>query len=289
VNLGDLFNGATMHPQVAGVNYSTVSGVISAARAVSCGLVIKPLGNVMGSQGIMTVVYVPQDVQVPINLSGSISNETLKTYPMRMSVPLNKIDDYSFIWRPTTADNLSFNEFSEDGDDSIDVTLEESFLPYYNGGFMVLIEGYEPGTDFQFNWIINFEGLPANTTWAPGLTSSVSDQLMIDQTFELLKEIPIGSCGDISANGRNTGGIGVNGTELSRNFKIYSNPTISPAPQIIVRKTIGGGTHSFHSHSLTRLGIGGLISSTLSGNFEPVLDRVFTEWIPGAYKFIKNL
>jgi len=253
----------------------------SQLRLVSGGVAIQPLGELVGSKGSMTTVFVPYDTFNPNETLEDITFNDIQQMPYSTFVPMNKVTGASLMYRPTDDLNYEFIPIVNP-DSSQDYTrLTEN--PYYSpGGLWVCIEEYEAGVEIVFDIVMNFEGIPSNLGYAPGLSDNHPDTYMLDHADQVLDGMPSSHEG----TGQTEGGLTARRKlDPSDNVKIHSDVWISPSAQ--QSRTVKSNGTKYLLQGPTKLAgvkeiVGGIANAYTK--YRPMLDKIINEWGPLAAK-----
>lgn len=269
---------------------------IQSMRAVSFGIQVTPLGEVVSQKGTLVAAQFPRGV---FNQSFSLSNydaSGLYTIPGNIVLPMNQMAGFEGVWKPTDITVYNYED-AVIGSEFVSIVDDENNL-YDQGAFILFFDGCEPDMEIVVCLAGNYEGLGRNTTYLPGVSSTMADTNELDMTKDILSRSPWGF---LTSKMHETGNMEPSSSAsirslMAQDSKIvnFRNLHLSDSPIYHVSffqengkgrvgRAASGGRYEFGAPQGK---IGEAMGSFLkfANNQVPLLKKIVTEYLPTALK-----
>lgn len=169
-------------PSSADTYYQTQESV----RLVSGCFSLTPLGNVSSAQGSYFFGQVDRDFFGP--------DQSLNTLPLQetflnengtIAMPGNRLSGGTVTWKPLDERDLQYTSYA-----AVFTTIDGNTDPL-SGGLWMATSGAQGDMDMQLTIHLNYEGVPKDSAFSPGLTGGRDDSMELSLAMEMLAVMPM--------------------------------------------------------------------------------------------------
>ena len=245
-----------------------------ASRPVSASVSINPLGNVSGSQGSLYAGQFSSDLLDPSRVLDNLSvNEFFVNQNGSIMMPMNRLTGGSLIYKPCDQTDLEYKRVAEDF----------VFLPDHpdllTSGMWFIMKGGIANQEVEIVLHINYESLPADSSFTPGLSEGHDDVDEQSLTWDALAKTPMFSPETYDIVGGGASGSGSVNHIVNTHMTWHPQAVATPTRRLLRGVQYCGKPPALASHNSD----GG--ATVANSGFRPFLKKLFTDYLPIAMKF----